>query len=306
MDDQKKYIDNLDYNLAYEKLFMPDVYSDDSNYTLNKAYAISNEQLYEVFKSFKLNGKKVLTVGSSGDQALNAILKGSKNVTIIDANIFSRPFIEYKLAVIKTYNYDSFSDIFIKSDFFNWQVYAKISHLLSKNVRAFWDSLILDIDENNYGYDFSGKTIKEKMLYIDHRDRYSSFYKSKIAYTKLQSLLNSSDIQISFITAELQEFPIVLKDYYDMIYLSNIFDYYKGDKAILFEETLEKLYNNNLNNNGIIVANYGFNQTIKNAPTQIINHAVEHLEISRFLDGQTNQDVAWIIRKRNLNRVKNK
>lgn len=146
------YTNNVDFDLAYEKLFMPEYYITESNYTLDKAFAISNEKLDELFKSLNLKGKKVLTVGSSGDQALNAILKGCKEITIVDANIFARPFIEYKFAAIRTFDYKTFSDIFIKHDFFSWRVYSKMSHLLSKDTKIFWDALMMDLSENNYGY----------------------------------------------------------------------------------------------------------------------------------------------------------
>ena len=43
------------------------------------------------------------------------------------------------------------------------------------------------------------KTIKEKMLFVDHRDRHSLFYTSKSIYNKLQSALNNEDINISFV-----------------------------------------------------------------------------------------------------------
>ena len=44
----------------------------------------------ENITNLNLKNKSVLTVGSSGDQALNAILSGAKDITIIDANIFTK------------------------------------------------------------------------------------------------------------------------------------------------------------------------------------------------------------------------
>ena len=296
MSKSKKLIDNRDFNLAYEKLFMPEAYSTDGNYTLDRAFAISNEKLNDVFKAFDLSNKKVLTVGSSGDQALNAILSGSNDITIIDANIFARPFIEYKFAVIKTYDFETFSDIFIKNDFFDSKVYSKISHLLSKNVQIFWDSLMIDISNNSYEDTFTKKSLKEKMLFIDHRDRYSAFYKDEIIYKKLQKLLNDSDMNINFINAEFQEFPKILKSKYDLIYLSNIFDYYKNNES-LFNRIIDKLYKNNLNNEGIIVTNYSFNKKIYESPNQIGNYPIKHIQVSRFYEGTNNNDTVWIIQK---------
>lgn len=302
MVDKYNSIDESDFDFTYEKLFMPENYSDKSNYTIDKAFAISNEHSEHLFKPFNLKGKKVLTVGSSGDQALNVILKGSKDITIIDANIFTRPFIEYKFAVIKTFDYKTFSKIFIKPEFFSWKVYSKISHLLSKNVQTFFDTLMLDLSEDNYSNEFNARKLKEKMLFVDHRDRHSSFYKNELTYNKLQTLLNKTDVNISFITAELQKFPNVLKSKYDIIYLSNIFDYYKGSKAPLFEKVLNKIYQNNLATNGKLFANYSFCEKIEDSPKQISGLKINHLKINRFLDGEMNQDIAWIVEKKPLNK----
>ena len=298
MSNKKELNDNLEISLAYEKLFMPEFFSIENNYTLDKAFAISNEKLDEVFKHIDLKGKSVLTVGSSGDQALNCILNGSKDITIIDANIFARPFIEYKIAAIKTFDYDTFSDVFIKNDFFSWKVYSKISHLLSKNVQMFWDTLILDINEDSYSYEFSAKTIKEKMLFVDHRDRHSLFYTSKSIYNKLQSALNNEDINISFVTSLLQDFPKALNKKYDLIYLSNIYDYYKGEESEQFETTIDKLYKKHLKDNGIIIANYSFNKSIKDAPKQLGKHMLEHKEVTRFFEGEKNKDTICFIKKK--------
>ena len=116
--DIKGYLNDFDCDIAGEKLFLPEFYNNNENYTTNQAFAISNEMLPEIFKNLNLKDKNVLTVGSSGDQALNAILHGAKDITIIDANIFTQYFIEYKIAVIKTYNFNDFDNLFIKQDFF--------------------------------------------------------------------------------------------------------------------------------------------------------------------------------------------
>ena len=86
---KKKQTNGIIYDEAYEKLFMPELYSDQKNYTVDKAFAISNEALDQVFDGENLTNKKVLTVGSSGDQALNSIINGSTDVTVIDVNVFA-------------------------------------------------------------------------------------------------------------------------------------------------------------------------------------------------------------------------
>lgn len=294
----EEYLNNLDYNMAGEKLLIPEFYDDDDNYTTNHAFAISNENLPEFFKKLNLKNKKVLTVGSSGDQALNAILRGCTDVTIIDANIFTQYFVEYKLAVIKTFDFTTFGELFITSDFFNWQTYAKISHLLSPKVKHFYDELMLLQDTSDSYGAFSAKAIKEKMLYVDHRDRHSLFYKNEKCYLKLQSLLNSQNIKINYINAELLNFPYVLKEKYDFIYLSNIYDYFKGiDKQISFERAINNIYTNNLNKKGKIVLNYDFCTKHKIPPKKIGNLKIDSQTLQRFCDGEYQTDNIWLSQK---------
>ena len=296
MIDISEYVNNPDYDLAGEKFLSPDIYSDIFNYTLGKVFAISNEQLAQVFVKLNLNNKRVLTVGSSGDQALNAILCGCKDITIADANIFAQYYIEYKLAVIKTFDYKTFNKIFIVPEFFDWRVYAKISHNLSPKVRQFWDTLMLETDSDTYSNNFSAKSIKDKMLIIDHRDRHSKFYKDEETYNKLQRLLKSGDISIKYITAELENFPKILKQKYHYINLSNIYDYYAPNRY-KFNQIIQELYNKNLYSNGDMIVHYDFNNTSQKAPKQLGNLGLIHKEISRFYDGENKTDTVWIVKK---------
>ena len=295
---EEKQTNGVVYDLAYEKMFMPHFYSDDTNYTLGKAFAISNEALGEFFDGVNLKGKKVLTVGSSGDQAINAILCGSKDVTIIDGNVFAAPFVEYKLAMIKVFDFETFDNLFIKQEAFEWQTYAKISHLLSPDVRQFWDSLMLDQNFEPVWGDFGAKTIKENMLIVDHRDRHSKFYKDKKTYNKLQVLLNSGEVKVDYITAEFSDFPKVLGQRYDFIYLSNIYDYFDSEeKNNTFSKTVETLYANNLKNGGNLVVNYEFNEKAENCPKRFGKHKVYHKQVHRYWDGESTTDTAWTIKK---------
>lgn len=292
------------YNKTVEKFLIPEIYSNENNATLNKAYAISNEALDQIFSQMHLTNKKALLVGSSGDQAINAILMGCKDITIIDGNDFARPFIEYKLAAIRYFDFDEFNKLFIKSQFFDWTIYAKISHLLSKNAKAFWDSLMLEqSSKENEG--ISAKDIKDKMLIVDHRDRFSDFYFDKNQYCTLKSLLAQKALKIRFKTAELKQFPKVLKQSYDLIYLSNIYDYYANiNQKAQFEKIIKKLYANNLNLNGKIYVNYNFCTEKDDIPEAIAGQSIEGHEVVRYYEGSYYIDTAWIITKNEKNKEK--
>ncbi|MBE7082622.1 MAG: DUF3419 family protein [Clostridiales bacterium] len=283
-----------EYNVLLEKFINSKNYKG-SNATLNKAYAISNEGLSFVFDGMDLTNKKVATVGSSGDQAINAILNGCRDVTIIDGNNYAEAFIEYKLAFIKTFDFKEFKQTFIKRDFFSWRVYAKISHLLSDNARLFWDSVMLEQSEE-YGSIFHPMSIKDNMMIIDHRDRDSAFYYEEKTYLKLQQILNSGEVNIQYLIAEFSRFPKVLKEKYDLIYLSNIFDYYDQDNKEKFYRTVQALYKNRLKVGGKIVVNYNFCMR-STKPSKICGEKVETKHVVRVYEHRGIDDELWIIGK---------
>lgn len=53
------------------------------------SYLWTNENMY-LYDNEDLKDKKVLTVTSSGDHALNAILNGAKNIDSFDINLYSK------------------------------------------------------------------------------------------------------------------------------------------------------------------------------------------------------------------------
>ena len=79
------YMFNL-FTSEIENYYKYLVYSQSGNKTTEKAYSFTNECLETFFNSdyIDVNGKRVLTVGSSGDQALNAIYYGAKSVDVVD------------------------------------------------------------------------------------------------------------------------------------------------------------------------------------------------------------------------------
>jgi 16S rRNA C1402 (ribose-2'-O) methylase RsmI len=73
-------------------------------------YTFSNENLDHLFKKVNVKGKKVLTVGSGGDQAIYSIYKGAREVDLIDANVLTKAIVELKLAAIKAFDLNIFCE----------------------------------------------------------------------------------------------------------------------------------------------------------------------------------------------------
>ena len=290
----KSMIGNPDYNLAYDKLYNYLNYAKDGDYArcTEKAYVTSNEFLNGYFPYLDVKGKKVATVGSSGDQVLNALLYGSRDITLIDANIFAKPFTEYKMALMRTFNRKQFLDMLYSSECFHWKVYSKISHMLSSESKMFFDAIMLDQNptitkRDNYRMLYNCRDVQSYMLQgirTFDQNLHSAFYLKDEYYNKLQEILNKEDYQINYISAEFKDFPKKLKGKFDAIILSNIYDYVDKETHSI---VCRLLYFNNLNKGGKIQLAYDYddNITYKNwgiaCPQDVSFKTIKH---GRFTD----------------------
>ena len=183
------------------------------NDTNEKAFLFSNERpsFYStLFKNIEI--KKVLTVGSSGDQALNSILYGAEEITIIDVCPYFKYWIEYKIACIQTLDFNEFYNIFEleANAIFKVSTFNKIRNKLSLSTRLFWE----DIIKNNDSF-----KILNKFFYLESRGlnayeclpKYYDELKEKLSYAK-----------INYISAEFKNFKN-LTEQFDLIILSNLY-----------------------------------------------------------------------------------
>ena len=233
MKENKMYLTNPDYDLLGETLLtMPEYDSFSSrNFgvkeVINKVYHCSNERLNSYFKDLKLKNARIATVGSSGDQVLNAIFYGAKDITLIDANIFTRAYFEYKTAMIRNLSFDKFKKIFGSFYMFNWKTYSKICHDISLRSRRFFDELMLNQDDHGHDYDegyLTDSLIRNSLFHTPCHNydfvEENLFYNNEEDYLKLRKLLIKNDFKLTIINAELKEFPSKLKGQFDYIFLS--------------------------------------------------------------------------------------
>ncbi|MBE5735761.1 MAG: DUF3419 family protein [Clostridiales bacterium] len=248
--------DDSDYDyLGYIILNDNDLYSlnDYSNTTADKCYPTSNELLYGHMPR-NMAGKRVATVGSSGDQALNALYYGSRDITLIDGNPFTRAFVEYKIALMKNFNKNQFWNI-LGSKMFDWRIYRSISHDLPLTIRNFWDKIILEQDNRSISDSASSFNIYRKLIQ-EYALKTSSFYRYNYAYEKLQQILKNDDYKLHFVNADVFDFDKCLDGTYDYIFLSNIIHYVNYYSFITLIKDLRK----HLNPEGKIQYAYNYNK----------------------------------------------
>lgn len=290
----KKYRADKDYSL-FGMQFSKNIKSICIFGITDTVYMTSNEYLNDYFKNLNFKDKKIATVGSSGDQLLNAIFYGCRDATIIDGNILAQPYIEYKIALIKNLDYDEFVKIYFEGDdIFDWSLYARISHDLSDIVKQFFDELFLLQDTHtkfpnlDYYHVVDSNMIKYNILNHFSKLKYSSlFYQDEESYNKLKEILNTEKINIDYKISKFQDFPTELNGSYDAIFLSNIYDYVSRASFI---RTINKLKNINLNESGIIQYQYQFlypdSKSKKPSQSELKNLKEIHMPLSQNDDSK--------------------
>lgn len=282
----KPDINTTEYDTLTHRIFCETAerLTNNDDYTAERCYVSSNEYLSEYMCDMDLTNKKIATVGSSGDQFFNALLQGCKDITIIDANPYTRVFVEYKMAMFMNLDFETMQTLIKGSEMFNWRTYAKISHSLSKNVKHFWDTLMLEIEDrpNDFLDLFDQNKLSRQLV---HREAvfFSDFYSDKNVYAKLQEILREKHFRLKFLTEDLYNFSTALNSKYDLIMLSNIFCYHDlGELRYKFEKVVEELYENNLNPGGSIQVHYNYRHHLNSIdPTEMANQRLRIIKLDK-------------------------
>ena len=263
------YLINPDYDVLTEQLFnMPYNHQFDktAEEIKSRVYHCSNERLNSYFKDLNLKNARIATVGSSGDQVLNAIFYGAKDITLIDANIFIRAYVEYKIAMIKNLDFKTFTHHLGRFSMFNWKTYSKISHDLSPTTQQFFDELMLNQDDNGHDSDegyLTDSLIRNNLFhtpcYNFNTKEENLFYNNEEDFNKLKYLLTKNEYTLNFINADITKFPSELKGTFDYIFLSNIYEYVDNSTML---PIIKKLYKK-LNNGGAIQYYYTYGTNVK-------------------------------------------
>ena len=226
-------------------------------------YPFTTENIGGYIDLFDLKNKSVLTVGSSCDQVLNAILKDAKKITLLDINPFSRYYYYLKVASILELNmdeyllflrYNNYPSTFEKNKLFlNRKLFDKILSLLrilDYESFLFWDEL-LQI--------YSSRTIDNYLFSDDERNiinQCNPYLTDCDSYNALRNKLLKCNV--TFINDDIEH--VNLDDKFDNIWLSNIFA--TGWNSDKIKEICEK-FNSYLNKGGSMMICYLYDTTIK-------------------------------------------
>ena len=182
-------------------------------------YIHSNEG--DFYSRLDLKGKDVLTVGSSGDQALYSLLNGAKSVTVFDMNPFVKYYYELKASAIMNLTRNESLKLFSlkawkeKVDFSS--TLERLKEDMSSESVEFWSALSSQFSHKDIFTCFFERFASKMPYYLE----------DKKSYELLGNMLREQP-NVRFINSNLHDLPQFLNDSekYDCALISNVMDYY--------------------------------------------------------------------------------
>ena len=216
--------------------------------------------------------KSAYTIMGGGDPILQLLANDILNITAIDTNELQRFAFKLKLACFRTLSPSDYESFLLDRD----SIYF-LSSSVFKNVLAGFSKMDA-VEAMVWQVIFSSKMPQEKRSMFIFRGglEYSpitnareslKFIKKRSLYNKVRDNLEKANIELIHqdAIAYLNEHP---KQKYDYIDLTNILLFlYQCTTEEEFKnkiQTIQRLYENNLNPNGILVLDYFFGTSLKN------------------------------------------
>lgn len=233
-------------------------------YYIRKIYPFTTENIAGYIPKFKLKNTKLLTVGSSCDQAINAALYGCRDITILDICPFTKEYFYLKSAAIQEFDKKSFENFFFGRN----PRFKLLENKKALNPSAFaeLEQTLKCLDEESYelwSKLLSTKgttTIRSELFSSDERNpvllkRINPYLRSEENYLKTREALKNT--KVTFITGDIMSEELLESETYDNIFLSNIPCNYSLEKTNkLVTRTIP-----NLRENGKMLISYLYQLT---------------------------------------------
>ena len=197
-------------------------------------YRTTNEQINK-YQDFLKNREKVLSIIASGNQILNTIYEGTKNITGFDISTFPRYYLELQIAALNIFGLKDYINFIygnIDDEEFD-DMYYTINPILEKESREFWDGLLnfFDFSEITASTLFSNEIVSPRNI-----TKKNIYLQSEENYQKLKN--NIQQVNLEYITGDIFSLTKKLDTKYDFINLSSIIYYNDLNK---YKEMLETL-----------------------------------------------------------------
>lgn len=182
--------------------------------TYASPFSNTNENIDIYFEYFPIRNNNVLTVCGSGDHVLESIKEGAKVVDTFDLNPLAMDLAKLKISAVKVLDYMDFVNYFYNKPY-DRETYKKIRDYLDSDIRLFWDSLYESNIDTNYD---------ELIRYSD--PKYNSglnSFRLRDNYYYMKDKLE--DATINYYLTDIFSIPNIVKNKYDVMFLSNIYDW---------------------------------------------------------------------------------
>lgn len=207
-------------------------------------YKKSNERIQD-YQDYFINKNKVLSVIGSGDQILNMVLEGVKEIYSFDISIFPKYFLYLKIAAVQALSREEYIDFFYdynnRAEVYD-DMYDRISEYLEPSIKEFWDALLGFFDWQEV---YDSTLFSSEPCMVNDAILQNKFLQSDEDYLKLRSRLSYK--KINTVECDIMTGATKFSGPYDLIYLSNIIYYNKREQ---YKELLSKF---KLSDNGIVL-----------------------------------------------------
>jgi hypothetical protein len=251
---------NDDLNAAIDILNGKLIVKQNLFYKYSMIYRTTNEYINNTHYINNIkNKKRILSVTASGDQIINSILYGTKDITGVDISIFPKYYFILKLVALKNLSKQDYLD-FIVGDIdkspLSLELYSKIRHYLKKEISYFWDNILYSFDgEKIERSPLFGNYIIQQKTMINHNP-----YLNEGNFEKIKTMID--DVSIQLIDYDLFNINNLEIGKFDLINLSSLINYICPNgtteeiKVKKYQEFVNKLP---LLKNGIVITyNFSF------------------------------------------------
>jgi hypothetical protein len=246
--------------------------SDINNY--DYFYTFTNENVNAYMQYIDNNPQNALTVLASGDQPFNLVTKGVLDIDTFDINFLTEYFaLGLKRAMILKYSREEFIDIILKIMHYEFTIEDELDFItglfsyMDTEHKKFWQQIV------DYFIELRKHAETKNLLHILSNDLSSAmignvarfvsnnnYLENAENYNKLKSLIGKANI--TFKGANAANLKDEFNRKYDIIMLSNILDYFRGEfgedwnyrRLLKYEKELQSLSNKG----GIIFLKYLF------------------------------------------------
>ncbi len=189
-------------------------------------YKISNERTQD-YADYFIGRNKILSVIGSGDQILNSIFSGVKEIDVFDISVFPKYFLFLKMAAVKTLSLGEYLDFFYEasnSDEVYDEMYDRINKELNPVAKEFWDGLFNFFDWCDI---YSSTLFSSEAYMVATAVNQNRYLQSEALYEELRTKID--DVVVRTYVGDIFELVGSLSSTYDLVYLSNIFYYNDAD-----------------------------------------------------------------------------